>query len=123
MAAQITASTARASARWRNYTGITGGHQQDQAITESMGPIYARNQEHLGTADAMIIRVRRRLIAAAKALAEEDVTPPSVDNPAAYQVRSGGVILPKGVDWIEATKELRKAFVEHPEIDLSIANG
>jgi len=40
------------------YTGIRGQHHQDQAITESMGPIYDRSSEHLGTSDAMIIRVR-----------------------------------------------------------------
>ena len=45
-----------------NYTGIAGIHAQDQAVTESMGPIYDRTQEHLGTTDAMVIRVRRRLI-------------------------------------------------------------
>ena len=39
------------------YTGITGP-LQDQAITESMGPVYDRSQEHLGTTDAMVIRVR-----------------------------------------------------------------
>ena len=33
-------------------------------MTGSMGPIYDRSQEHLGTTDAMVIRVRRRLIAA-----------------------------------------------------------
>ena len=112
-----------AQRKMESYTGIPGGHQQDQAITESMGPIYNRSQEHLGTADAMIIRVRRRLIAAARALQDGAAVPPGVDQPAAYQVRSGGVILPKGVDWIAATKDLRQAFTQHPEVDLSIANG
>src|SRR5690606_100933 len=30
-----------------SYTGIAGIHQQDQAITESMGAIYPRTSEHL----------------------------------------------------------------------------
>jgi hypothetical protein len=29
-------------------------------MTGSMGPIYDRSWEHLGTTDAMVIRVRRR---------------------------------------------------------------
>ena len=45
-----------------------------------------------------------------------------VDNPEVYQVRSGGVYLPQGVDWVEATRELRKAYVEHPELD-PLLNG
>ena len=46
-----------------------------------------------------------------------------VDDPQVYRVRSGGVFLPEGADWVEATREfLRKAFVEHPELDPSL-NG
>jgi len=74
-----------------------------------MGPIVDRSAEHLGTSDLMIIRVRQRLLAAAKALAERGVTPPGVDAPAAYAVRSGGVFLLKGSNWIEETRELRQS--------------
>ena len=28
-------------------------------------------------------------------------------------MRSGGVILPRTADWLEATKDLRKAFTQH----------
>src|SRR5712691_9934645 len=41
------------------------GNLQDRAMTETMGPIYDRTQEHLGTTDAMVIFMRRRLIDAA----------------------------------------------------------
>ena len=67
-----------------------------------MGPIYDRTQEHLGTTDAMIIRTRRKLLNAAKALRDQGVTPPGVENPSLYQLQSGGAILPKGVNAIEA---------------------
>jgi hypothetical protein len=46
-----------------------------------MGPITDRTQEHLGSTDAMLIQVRRRLINAAKALRDSGVTPPGVDDP------------------------------------------
>ena len=36
------------------------------AVTESMGTIYDRTHEHLGTTDALIIRTRRKLIKVAK---------------------------------------------------------
>ncbi len=96
-----------------SYTGIPGIHQQDQAITESMGTIYNRSNEHLGTSDAMVIRTRRRLIRAARAFDQEGTPPPAVNQPELYGVRSGGVILPRTTDWQEATKDLQKAFVQH----------
>jgi hypothetical protein len=100
----------REAQRADSYTGIAGIHQQDQAITESMGPIIDRTQEHLGTSDAMIIRSRRRVINAAKALRDSGTVPPGVDDPAVYRCRSGGVILPRDADWLAATTELRRAF-------------
>jgi phthalate 4,5-dioxygenase len=104
------------------YTGISGIAMQDAAMTGSMGPIYDRTREHLGTTDAMIIRVRRRLIAAVQAHMTRGVTPPGVDDPEAYRVRSGGVFLAPTADWVESTRELRQAFVEHPELDPAL-NG
>jgi phthalate 4,5-dioxygenase oxygenase subunit len=104
----------RDAQRTTSYTGIAGIHQQDQAVTESMGPIYDRTQEHLGSSDAMVIRTRRRVINAARALRDNATTPPGVDDPAVYRYRSGGVILPRDAEWLEATKGLRRAFVEAP---------
>lgn len=100
-----------------DYTGIAGIHTQDQAITESMGAIYDRTTEHLGTSDAMVIRTRRRLLEAARALADHGTVPPGVDRPDVYRQRSGGVILPEGTNWVEATDALRQAYVTHPELD------
>jgi phthalate 4,5-dioxygenase oxygenase subunit len=102
--------------RSQTYTGIAGIHIQDQAITESMGTLMDRTNEHLGTADVMIIRTRQRLIKAAEALKNEGAVPPGVDNPEVFAVRTGSAFLPKGADWLKATEELRKAFVEHPEL-------
>ncbi len=99
------------------YTGISALLMQDAAMTTSMGPIFDRSKEHLGSTDAMVIQVRRRLLNAVKAHMERGATPSGVDDPQVYQVRSGGVFLPVGADWVEATHELRKAFVEHPDLD------
>jgi phthalate 4,5-dioxygenase len=100
--------------RTQSFTGIDGIHLQDQAITESMGAIVDRSQEHLGTSDAMIIRTRRRLLRAALEL-QQGITPPAVDQPELYRQRSGGVILPRPADWVKATEELRAAGVQRPE--------
>ena len=101
----------------RSYTGLGSIHLEDQAITESMGPVLDRSKEHLGTADTMVIRTRRRLLDAVNALAEHGTPPPGATDPSVYQARSGSVFLPRGADWIEATRDLRAAFVDHPELD------
>jgi nitrite reductase/ring-hydroxylating ferredoxin subunit len=112
-----------AQRRGDSYTGIDSFAAEDQAVTESMGPIYDRTQEKLGTSDVMVIRVRRRLIRAAKALMDDGTPPPGLDNPEAYHQRSGGTVLPKDADWIEATRDLRQAGVNHPELDPALAGG
>ena len=71
----------------------------------------------------MVIRTRKRLIDAAKALRDRGETPPAVDTPAAYMQRSGGVVLPHGADWIAATKHLRQAGVDHPQLSRAVLGG
>jgi hypothetical protein len=71
------------------YTGITGVFSEDHAVTESMGPVLDRTNEHVGTSDVMVIRIRRRLLEAARALAEHKITPPGVDDPDVYRTRGG----------------------------------
>jgi hypothetical protein len=113
----------RKSQRDTSYTGIGSIFLQDQAVTESMGPIYDRTQEHLGSSDVMVIRTRKRLLDAARALREAGQVPPGVDDPAVYAVRSGGVVLPRAADWIEATRELRRAGVAHPHLTRDVLGG
>jgi hypothetical protein len=96
----------------KSYTGLPSITIQDQAVTESMGTIYNRSSEHLGTSDAMIIRTRRRLIDAARAHALNGAPPPGVDKPQIYGQRSGEIMLPREAEIWEATADLRKAFVD-----------
>ena len=110
----------RHNADMDDFTGISGIHLQDQAITESEGPIYDRSTEHLASSDMMIIRVRRRLLMAAHALAEQGLVPPGVDDPDVFAARAGGVFLPADAEWLEATEDLRRGFVKHPELDARI---
>jgi phthalate 4,5-dioxygenase oxygenase subunit len=106
-----------------SYSGIKGIRQQDAAVTGSMGAIYNRSAEHLGTTDALIIRTRRCMLNAAKALRDHGITPPGVNNPEIYALRSGGTVLPKGLDWWDATKDLRRAFVDRTEMAPMAALG
>lgn len=85
------------------------GNLQDRAMTEAMGPIYKRWKEHLGTTDAMVIFVRRRLLDAARALREHGSSPANVMDPTLNRVRSASIVLPDGESWVTATEEARKS--------------
>ncbi len=100
--------------RTNRFSGVPTIALQDQAMTCSMGAVSDRTKEHLGTTDAAIIKARRCLINAAKALRDHGVTPPGVDNPGLFRVRSASVILPTNADWVRATEDYRKAFSELP---------
>jgi phenylpropionate dioxygenase-like ring-hydroxylating dioxygenase large terminal subunit len=85
----------------KSFTGIPGIHAQDQAITESMGPIVDHEFEHLGHGDQMIIQTRRRLVQAALALQNDGKVPPAVDHPELYLKAYAGDLV---------TDEQRDAF-------------
>ena len=112
----------REAQKTKSFAGLKSIFLEDQAVTVSMGPVVDREKERLGTSDQMIIRSRRRLLRAARSL-QEGETPPGVDNPEVYAVRSGGAMLPIGCDWYEATKHLRAGWVDHPELDRAIIGG
>jgi phenylpropionate dioxygenase-like ring-hydroxylating dioxygenase large terminal subunit len=104
----------------QSYTGIRGVRQQDMAMTESMKPIMPRQNEHLGTSDSMIIKARRRWLAAARALAENGTVPPGVDEPQLYHQRSGEVILPRSADWWDASRQLRESWTIGQEVKAEV---
>jgi phenylpropionate dioxygenase-like ring-hydroxylating dioxygenase large terminal subunit len=86
----------------RIYSGIENIGMQDQAVTESMGPITDRTREHLTPSDLMIARTRRRLLQAARALAADGTLPPGVDDPFVYLgARSGDMLHEGDAHWQE----------------------
>ena len=86
------------------YSGIPQ-MAQDAMAQESMGPIYDRRQERLGTSDVMIIRTRRKLLDCVRAF-ERGSAAPGVDSPELYRMRSGGVIVTAGVNGLDAMADL-----------------
>ena len=52
--------------RTRVYSGIPGPWLQDHAIQEAMGPIYDRQNEHLGASDTGVIKARQMWLRAAQ---------------------------------------------------------
>jgi phenylpropionate dioxygenase-like ring-hydroxylating dioxygenase large terminal subunit len=92
------------------YSGIEGIAMQDASLQESMGPIQDRTRENLVSTDNGIIMARHRLMRAAKALAEKNMTPPGVD-PAHQRVRSVAILLPRQAGFQEHTAQ---AMVAEP---------
>jgi nitrite reductase/ring-hydroxylating ferredoxin subunit len=83
-----------------NYTGIEGTNTQDFAVQESMGAIYDRTQEHLGSADTAIIQMRRLLLKACEDVAEGRDPLGSHDEGA--DVRPAQMYLPEDARWAES---------------------
>ena len=76
-----------------SYTGIEGVSEQDACIQDSQGFVADRTQEHLGPTDLGVVRFRRLVMGAARALADGE-EPPAASNPAAFRVRGGGAVAP-----------------------------
>jgi phthalate 4,5-dioxygenase len=78
-----------------NYTGLPGNRVEDAAMTESMGPIYDRTQEHLGTTDVAIIFWRRYMMRLARNLAEKGIEPSILSDPDAFRATAVQTTVPE----------------------------
>ncbi|MBV8083657.1 MAG: hypothetical protein JO247_02465 [Chloroflexi bacterium] len=77
----------RVKQRFFSYSGITSFILQDVAVTEDQhGPITDRTKEHLVSVDEYVIRVRRRMIAAAREVAS------GVDPQAPFMPEAAGLL-------------------------------
>ncbi len=86
-----------------NYTGIDVISAQDQAVQESMGPIYVRSQEHLGTSDVAIIAARRLLLEACDDV--ERGKEPLGSRLETITARPAEMLLPRHEHWHTAMRE------------------
>jgi len=95
----------------RSYTGIRGIREEDLAVQESMGEIFDRTGEHLGSSDLAVIAMRRRMLEAVTALAERGEVPYEARNADNYRVRSAALVLPRDVPWNAGAAEALVASV------------
>ena len=99
----------RARQRTTTFTGIKSVPAQDWAVQEDQGgPITDRSIEHLVSADASIIAVRRRLLKTAIDL-REGVEPSEPYSGEGYRVRPVDVVLDNSDTVWEAAKEYLEA--------------
>ncbi|MGP4017758.1 Rieske 2Fe-2S domain-containing protein [Saccharopolyspora sp. 5N708] len=92
----------REQQRTTTFSGIADFVSQDLMVTESMGPIYDRSQEHLGAIDKAIIRMRQLIVRTAKKFADDPAAPlPALAGPDAdfRRIRAADKTLEEGEDW------------------------
>ena len=99
--------------RTRSYSGITGIHLQDQAITESMGPVTDFSFEHMAPSDIMVTQTRRLLLNAVTAHMRNGTLPPGVHDPeVARGARGGEFLAPEGRSLLESYREQLRAATD-----------
>jgi hypothetical protein len=91
--------------RTRSFSGIKGIQAQDMAMIESMGPMYDRTREHLGSSDTAIIAMRRKLLRLVQAFASDGEPPHAATHGGAYRVRSAALLLERGIPFDVGARE------------------
>jgi len=71
--------------RGESWSGIDGVAVEDFAVQESMGAVYDRTKEHLGSSDVAVIRMRRLMLESAKSLEEHGTPPIGLRTPINYR--------------------------------------
>ena len=87
-----------------NFTGLPTNRTQDAAVTESMGSIVDRSDEHLGTSDTAIIFMRKLLMAMAQGL-QRGVEPAILTDASLFRVRP--------IDTITTETDLGRLWADH----------
>ena len=105
----------------RIYSGIEGIHLQDQAITESMGPVTDHAFEHLAPSDQMITRTRRRLLLAARALRDRGELPPGAEDAEVYRGARSGYFVSEGEGPWRDVYARQLGVAVHPQAEVRAA--
>ena len=82
-------------------------------MVESMGPIYNRSREHLGTTDVAIIAMRRRLLTALEDL-DHGIEPDAAHHGGLYRVRGGSAVLPRDVAFPDEDANVMRDITASP---------
>src|SRR6266853_739805 len=90
----------------KTFSGVLGVGVQDAAVQESMGAIQDRSREHLVSSDNGIVKTRKRLMDATKAV-ERGLAPPGLD-PAAQRARAVAMVVPRELSLPDAVAMAQK---------------
>ena len=86
--------------RGESYSGITGVNNEDFAVQESMGRVYDRSKEHLGTSDVAVIRMRRLMLDSVRRFTTDGTLPLGLREPVRYEkLRAEERTIPIDAPW------------------------
>ncbi|HEY7241256.1 MAG TPA: Rieske 2Fe-2S domain-containing protein [Burkholderiales bacterium] len=93
----------REEQKHRSFTGVRGIAEQDALAQDSQGLIADRTREHLTPTDVAVVRFRRMMLEAARALGQGR-EPDAPQRPAGYRVRGGGALEPARLSFEEVMR-------------------
>jgi phthalate 4,5-dioxygenase oxygenase subunit len=86
--------------RGESFSGITGVQNEDAVVQESMGRLYDRTKEHLGTSDIAVIRMRRLMLDSVRRFSEGGEPPLGLREPVDYsRIVADERMIPLGAAW------------------------
>jgi len=86
----------------QSASGLRGVQVEDAVIQESMGPIYDRSTEHLGTTDIAVVRMRSLLLRSVRGFVREEKTPLGLNKKIPYErLRGEEAIISRETTWQE----------------------
>jgi nitrite reductase/ring-hydroxylating ferredoxin subunit len=94
----------REDQKHRSFTGVHGIAEQDALAQDSQGLIADRTRENLTPTDVAVVRFRRIMLEAAKALREER-EPEAPRRAASYRLRAGGALAPSRLSFEEVMRQ------------------
>lgn len=99
-----------------NFSGVVGAAIQDRAVQESMGSIFDRTQEHLGTSDKAVIFYRRLILRKLEEM-EQGNPLPGIGEGMDYRQRAASVYMPAAEPYWDAVRwiEAQEAGLDKPQ--------
>jgi phthalate 4,5-dioxygenase len=94
----------RQEQKHRSFTGVRGIAEQDAMAQDSQGRIADRATENLTATDVAIVRFRRMMLDAARALAQGR-EPEAPRRAACYRARAGGALAPASLRFAEVMQQ------------------
>jgi len=88
----------------QSWTGLWGIQREDAVMALAAGPILDRTKEHLVAADQAVVRLRRRMMDAVRAV-EAGNAPPGLHLTDLTKVQARDQDVPPGVPWQELARE------------------
>jgi phthalate 4,5-dioxygenase oxygenase subunit len=89
----------------KSASGLRGVQVEDAVIQESMGPIFDRSTEHLGSTDVAVVRMRRLMLQAVRGHMKDGKPPLGLNDDIPYdRLRAEEAIISRDTTWQEVCK-------------------